>query len=97
MGDRFAGRLEEGIRRSANGVLVVSPHALSRPWVREEYEALLRQAVEQPERRLIPALYADAARLAQEVRHGPRAWAFWHRALTPAQVLQDQASPADYE
>ena len=47
-GDRFAGRLEEGIRGSASGVLVVSPHALSRPWVREEYEALLRRAVEEP-------------------------------------------------
>jgi tetratricopeptide (TPR) repeat protein len=59
-GDRFAGRLEEGIRNSVNGVLVVSPHALSRPWVREEYEALLRQAVQDPGRRLIPVLYADA-------------------------------------
>ena len=59
-GDRVTGRLEEGIRGSASGVLVVSPHALSRPWVREEYEALLRQAVEQPGRRLIPVLYADA-------------------------------------
>jgi hypothetical protein len=59
-GDRFAGRLEEGIRDSVSGVLVVSPHALSRPWVREEYEALLRLAVEQPGRRLIPVLYADA-------------------------------------
>ncbi len=37
--DRVIGRLEEGIRGSASGVLVVSPHALSRPWVREEYEA----------------------------------------------------------
>ena len=59
-GDRVTGRLEEGIRGSANGVLVVSPHALSRPWVREEYEALLRQAVQEPGRRLIPVLYADA-------------------------------------
>ena len=59
-GDRVTGRLEEGIRGSANGVLVVSPHSLSRPWVREEYEALLRQAVQQPGRRLIPVLYADA-------------------------------------
>ena len=38
----------------------MSPHALSRPWVREEYEALLHQAVEEPGRRLIPVLYADA-------------------------------------
>ncbi len=59
-GDRVTGRLEEGIRNSVNGVLVVSPHALSRSWVREEYEALLRQAIEQPRRRLIPVLYADA-------------------------------------
>ena len=59
-GDRVAGRLEEGIRGSASGILVVSPHALSRPWVREEYEALLRQAVQDPGRRLIPVLYADA-------------------------------------
>ena len=60
-GDRVTGRLEEGIRGSANGVLVVSPDSLSRPWVREEHEALLRQAVEQPgRRRLIPVLYADA-------------------------------------
>ena len=59
-GDRVTGRLEEAIRNSVNGVLVVSPHSLSRPWVREEYEALLRQAVQQPGRRLIPVLYADA-------------------------------------
>ena len=59
-GDRLAGRLEEGIRRSANGVLVVSPHSLSRPWVAEEYAALLQQAVEQPGRRLIPVLLTDA-------------------------------------
>ena len=59
-GDRVASRLEDGIRRSANGVLVVSPYSLSRPWVQEEYVALLRQAVEQPGRRLIPVLLADA-------------------------------------
>ena len=60
-GDRVTGGLEEGIRGSASGVLVVSPHSLSRPWVREEYEALLRQAVQQPgQRRLIPVLYVDA-------------------------------------
>ena len=60
-GDQVTGRLEDAIRATANGVLVVSPHALSRPWVREEYEALLRQAVEDPDRRrLVPVLYADA-------------------------------------
>jgi TIR domain len=40
-GDRVAGRLEEGVRGSANGILVVSPHALSRPWVQAECTALL--------------------------------------------------------
>ena len=59
-GDRVTGRLEDAIRSSVNGVLVVSPHSLSRPWVREEYEALLRQAVEDPARRLIPVLYRNA-------------------------------------
>jgi tetratricopeptide (TPR) repeat protein len=59
-GDRVTGRLEDAIRDATNGVLVVSPHALSRPWVREEYEALLRQAVQDGARRLIPVLYRDA-------------------------------------
>jgi hypothetical protein len=58
-GDRFVGRLEEGLRNSTNGVLVVSPHALSRPWVREEYEIMLRAAVTDPTRRLVPVLLAD--------------------------------------
>ncbi|MGH8906966.1 MAG: toll/interleukin-1 receptor domain-containing protein [Egibacteraceae bacterium] len=59
-GDRFVGRLEEGLRNSTNGVLVVSAHALSRPWVRQEYEAMLRAAVADPSRRLVPVLLADA-------------------------------------
>jgi hypothetical protein len=59
-GDRLTVRLEQAISATINGVLVVSPHSLGRPWVREEYEALLRQAVEQPGRRLVPVLYADA-------------------------------------
>jgi hypothetical protein len=42
-------------------VLVVSPHSLSPPWVREPYEALLRQAVEDPSRRLIPELRNSSA------------------------------------
>lgn len=58
-GDQVTGRLEDGIRRSMNGVLVVGPHALSRPWVREEYEALLRKAATHPSRRLIPVLYGE--------------------------------------
>lgn len=44
-----------------------------------------------------PVLTIPPAALAQETRHGPHSWAFWHRTLTPAQVLQDQARPADHE
>lgn len=58
-GDRVAGRLEEGIRGSTSGILVVSPHALSRAWVREEYEALLHRSLEDPLHRLVPVLYRD--------------------------------------
>ncbi len=49
-GDRVTGRLEVGLRGATYGVLLVSPHALSRPWVMEEYEALLAQAVANPGR-----------------------------------------------
>lgn len=58
-GDRVTGRLEVGLRGATYGVLVVSPHSLSRPWVMEEYEALLAQAVANPGRRLIAVLYRD--------------------------------------
>src|SRR5437879_5775641 len=53
-GDSVTGRLEEGLRAATHGILVVSPFSLSRPWVTEEYQVLLRQAVENPARRLIP-------------------------------------------
>lgn len=41
-----------------------------------------------------PVLTVPPAALAQEVGHGPHAWAFWHQTLTPARVLQDQDKPA---
>jgi len=59
-GDRVTGRLEAGIRGSRSGVLVVSPHALSRGWVQEEYATLLDAAVRDPSRQLIAVLYRDA-------------------------------------
>ena len=100
-GNRVAGRLEEGIRGSASGVLVVSPHALSRPWVREEYEALLHQVVQDPERRLIPVLYADAelppfltpgcgsisAEQVPRARSTRHGWASWCGTCRTAQLL----------
>jgi nucleotide-binding universal stress UspA family protein len=41
-----------------------------------------------------PVLAIPPPRLARELRHGRLAWAFWHRPLTPAQVLRDQPKPA---
>jgi hypothetical protein len=58
-GDRFVHAIEQGLLNARNGVLVVTPEALERPWVREEYEVMLRLAVDKG-RRLIPVLYQDA-------------------------------------
>jgi hypothetical protein len=58
-GDVLVHRLDAGIRTSANGILVVSPQALSRPWVAEEYAAMLTRAVAGAQR-LIPVLLKDA-------------------------------------
>ncbi len=52
-------RLDQGLRGSRNGVLVVSPASMTRPWVMEEYAALLTRAVAN-NLRLIPVLHADA-------------------------------------
>ena len=38
-------RLDKGILNSCNGILVVSPDSLSRPWVAEEYAAMITRAV----------------------------------------------------
>jgi hypothetical protein len=32
--------------------------------------------------------------LARELAHGRLAWVFWHRQLTPEQILRDQPKPA---
>jgi len=37
--------LEEGVKKSRCGVVVVSPAALGRPWVLEEYAAMMGEAV----------------------------------------------------
>jgi len=59
-GDTVSLRLSDGLRRSRSGVLVVSPTAVARPWVLEEYASLLEGAVQRGQR-LIPVLYLDAA------------------------------------
>lgn len=58
-GDVLVHRLDTGIRESRAGILVVSPHALSQPWVAAEYGAMLSQAVDGGQR-LISVLLADA-------------------------------------
>ena len=58
-GDVLVHKIDEGILKAKTGILVVSPEALSRPWVLEEYAAMMSRAVE-GKQRLIPVLLADA-------------------------------------
>ncbi len=58
-GDVVLHKIDEGLRKSRNGIVVVTPTALSRPWVLEEYAAMARMAVENA-KRLVPVLLADA-------------------------------------
>jgi len=41
-----------------------------------------------------PVLAIPPPALVREVAHGPLAWAFWHRTLTPDRVLRDQGRAA---
>lgn len=43
---------------------------------------------------LCPVLVVPPPALAQEAGHGPRAWAFWRRTLTPDHVLRDWGKAA---
>src|SRR5262249_19736592 len=58
-GDVLVHRLDAGILNSRSGALIVTPAALSRPWVLQEYAAMMTRAVE-GKQRLIPVLLADA-------------------------------------
>ena len=58
-GDVLVHRLDEGIRTSRSGILVISSASLSRPWVMEEYGAMLTRAVA-GQQRLIPVLLGEA-------------------------------------
>jgi hypothetical protein len=62
-GDKVMTQLEQGIRDTRNGILVVSPASLASPWVQEEYAAMLNRVVVGKQRRLIPVLYADVDEL----------------------------------
>ena len=58
-GDVLVHKLDQGILNTRNGVIVVSPTALSRPWVQEEYAAMMTRAVA-GKQRVIPVLLKDA-------------------------------------
>jgi hypothetical protein len=58
-GDVLVHQLDRGLLNSRNGILAVTPTSLSRPWVLEEYAALLTRTVA-GQQRLIPVLLADA-------------------------------------
>jgi len=38
-----------------------------------------------------PVISVPSPELARELRHGRLAWAFWHRSLSPEQILHDRA------
>jgi tetratricopeptide (TPR) repeat protein len=58
-GDVLVHKLDQGILTSRNGVLVVSPESLSRPWVQNEYAAMMTRVVA-GKQTLIPVLLKDA-------------------------------------
>ena len=58
-GDVLVHRIDAAILASRSGILVVSPTALTRPYVQAEYAALMGRAIERGQR-LIPVLLKDA-------------------------------------
>ncbi|WP_181785784.1 toll/interleukin-1 receptor domain-containing protein, partial [Streptomyces phytophilus] len=57
-GDVVVHQLEAAIRRSTHGIQVLSPVAVHKPWVLQEYAALLTASTERG-LRLIPVLHSD--------------------------------------
>jgi hypothetical protein len=58
-GDVLIHKLDEGILKSRNGILIVSSASLSRLYVQEEYAAMMTRAIA-GKQRLIPILLKDA-------------------------------------
>jgi TIR domain len=57
-GDVLVERLQAGLRTARTGILVLSRTSVARPWVQEEYAALMTGAVA-GRQRLIPVLLDD--------------------------------------
>ncbi|MDF5758474.1 toll/interleukin-1 receptor domain-containing protein [Spongiactinospora sp. TRM90649] len=58
LGDLIVVRVEEFVRASANGILVHSPASAGSAWVRNEYAAMMKRAIEENVR-VIPVLIGD--------------------------------------
>jgi tetratricopeptide (TPR) repeat protein len=58
-GDVVVHALEDGILKSKNGIIVISPTSITRPWVKEEYAAMLGRTVE-GKQKIIPVILEDA-------------------------------------
>ena len=58
-GDVIVHALEDGILKSKNGIIVISPASLSSRWVNEEYAAMLNRTVE-GKQKIIPVILKDA-------------------------------------
>src|SRR2546421_8174515 len=57
-GEVLVHRLDKGILSSRSGILVCSPSAMAKPWVRAEYAALMTRAIE-GRQQLVPVLFTD--------------------------------------
>ncbi|MCR9248756.1 MAG: TIR domain-containing protein, partial [bacterium] len=57
-GEKWVGKLEQGLREARHGVLVLSPSSIASSWVEDEYHAMLRRA-NAGGFRLIPVLLED--------------------------------------
>ncbi|MGC4086898.1 MAG: tetratricopeptide repeat protein [Polyangiaceae bacterium] len=57
-GDVIVPKLEDGIRRAKVGALILSPASVTRPWVQEEYAAIMTRSIA-GQQRLIPVLFQD--------------------------------------
>jgi len=58
VGDSFTDKIQEGLKDAYSFTIILSPEALSRPWVREELRAAYAQRLA-GELKILPVLYKD--------------------------------------